>query len=352
MVPGSRRSASVSKPSKKNGASGQLTAKQLLRAAPSEKLAAFIPPALATRVDSAPTGDSWVHEIKFDGYRVLARKEGKKVNLLSRNNLEWTSKADVIAQEIALCPVKSVLLDGELVVFDAKGVSHFQSLQNDAKLSGQNLRYVVFDVLHYEGRNVRSLNVLERKVILAEFFRRCRSKRVLQSPFSVGDGRAAYQKAAKDGLEGIISKRIESRYQSKRTKDWLKVKCDNREEFIICGMTRYSAGGNKLGALLLCTVDDNGNHRYAGKVGTGYSEKIRKDLYARLIKLKVKTPPVKERPRMPNEIIWVKPKLVAQIAFREFTSEHLIRQGVYQGLREDLDPKQVHGEPIHKVPKK
>lgn len=324
----------------------------LLRAAPREELPDFVQPELATRVDSAPKGDDWIHEIKFDGYRVLARKEGKRVKLISRNNLDWTAKSKIIAEEIGKLPCRSILLDGELVVFDRKGISHFQSLQSEQKHGGSNLHYVIFDILHLDGKNLRDRTILDRKAVLADVMRKNRSERLLPSPFSIGHGEQAFAGAAREGVEGIMSKRIGSRYLSKRTKEWLKVKCDNREEFIICGMTRLSSGGNRIGALHLCVLEKDGSYRYVGKVGTGYSEQIRKELFEKLWKRRASSAPVKNPPRGREETIWVKPKLVAQIAFRELTDEGIIRQGVYQGLREDLNPKQVHGEPVQKAPKR
>ncbi|MFN8392739.1 MAG: non-homologous end-joining DNA ligase [Bdellovibrionota bacterium] len=342
---GRPKQASARKKAVSAGARDESSA--ILRRAPKEVLPSFVPPELATRVDHAPVGDEWVHEIKLDGYRILARKDGTKVSLLTRNNLNWSTKAASLASAVKGLPCKSAFLDGEWVVLDENGVSTFQHLQQFMRLEDESAEsvYFAFDLLHLNGRNLRSLPLLERKLLLEQLLAESKDTGIRYSEHVVGNGPEMFQAAEEQKLEGIISKRANAAYLSGRTKDWLKIKCDNRQEFLILGFTVSSNDKRSIGALLL-GVTSGGKLRYSGKIGTGFSESVRKQLFQQLTKIKVESSPVTTRVAGAT---WVKPTYIAQVAFRELTNEGLIRQGVFHGIREDLSPKDVGIEPVLKT---
>ncbi len=312
-----------------------------------EPLPAFIAPALASRVKDAPEESDWLHEIKLDGYRILARKQGKQIKLLSRNNLDWTAKAPHIVRELARLDASDVILDGELVVFDEKGISTFQELQNAQKTPSEaKMKFIVFDILHLNGNNLRVLPLSDRKKILRRVCTRS-LKSIIVNPFVSGNGPDAALTACRQGLEGIISKRANSLYQSGRGVDWLKIKCDNSQEFIICGFTPHSKRKGIIGAILLCLSTGKNSFAYAGKVGTGFDEKTRRELFLLLSPDQNKKIHITGLPRS-RTAVFVTPKHIVQIHFREFTNDSLVRQGVFQGLRKDKTPEQVKPEPTLK----
>jgi bifunctional non-homologous end joining protein LigD len=306
---------------------------------------------LATLVDAAPDGASWVHELKLDGYRLVGRVErvGRRnhVQLFTRNGLDWSERVPTLVASLASLPVKSAVLDGELCSLKADGVSSFQDLQNALSAGRESqLVYFAFDLLWLDGEDLRSLPLLARKEKLAAILA---GSKVRYSDHVVGDGVRFFQRACAMKLEGIISKRAESAYKAGRGKDWLKVKCIARQEFVIGGYTPPGGSRTHLGALLV-GVREGKQLRYAGKVGTGFNQQSLRELHALLEPLEQDTPPFADPPRGApvRGARWVKPSLVCEIAFTEFTSDGRLRHPSFQGLREDKPAQAV----VRETPKK
>jgi bifunctional non-homologous end joining protein LigD len=311
-----------------------------------KKLDAAVEPELATLVDAAPEGDAYIHEVKFDGYRLLTHVDAGEVRLLTRTGQDWTERFPTLAARLARLGVESAVLDGEVVSLKEDGVSDFQALQNAIKLGSEaELHYYVFDLLHLDGFDLREVALLERKRLLAELLAARADElgeRVRTSQHVVGDGPRFFAEACKLGLEGIISKRAASTYRSGRGRDWLKVKCTSRQEFVIAGYTEPGGARSHLGALLLA-VQREEKLIYAGKVGTGFSEQSLRELHAALVPLETKRPRFEGAPRGAEArgVHWVEPKLVAEVAFTGFTEDGLLRHPSFQGLREDKPAQEV-----------
>jgi bifunctional non-homologous end joining protein LigD len=292
-----------------------------------------VKPMLATLVDDPFHRAGWVYEEKYDGYRILAYKEGKKVTLFSRNAKDRTQSFADVAAAVATVPDRTLLLDGEVVAFDKNLISRFQLLQQ-----GQvPYAYMVFDCLYRGGKDLRSRPLPERREALEEAIGD--TQRLFPSRRLAGDGLKAYEAAKKKGWEGIVAKDTSAPYIEGRSTRWLKVKVHQEEEFVIVGFTPPGGSRTHFGALLL------GAHRgkdliYVGKVGTGFTDRTLNSLSAKLRPLARKMPPVKNPPREKGAV-WVAPKLVAQIAFHEFTADERLRQPVYLGLRDDKNPAEV-----------
>jgi bifunctional non-homologous end joining protein LigD len=302
----------------------------------------FIPPQLATLVRSAPEGDEWLHEIKLDGYRVLARIDRGRVKLLTRSGQDWTAKFPSLAAAAERLRAKSALLDGEVVVLDAHGISHFQSLQ-EALSPGrtQDLLYFVFDLLYLDGRDLRSLPLFERKALLARLLRGS-GNTIRYSEHVEGQGGRFYDKACRMGLEGIISKQKDAPYRSGRGTAWVKVKCVKSQEFVIVGFTEPKGTRAGFGALLLGVYDKDGALTYVGRVGTGFDIRSLKALHAKLKALERERSPLKSPPPgSTRDVHWVEPKLVADVAFTEWTRDGILRHPTFHGLREDKPAREV-----------
>src|SRR5579859_660430 len=232
----------------------------------------IVEPELATLVERPPEGDEWVHEIKFDGYRVLCRIEGSVVRLSTRHGKDWTDRFPTLARAVQKLPVRQALLDGELVVLDAQGISSFQALQNAlGKGRERDIFYYAFDLLYLDGRDLRGLPLTERKKELAQILRKSPPTLRL-SEHVEGHGLAFLQRGCELSLEGIVSKRKDAPYCSGRTGDWLKAKCLSRQEFVIAGYTDPEGSRSGFGALVLGVHEKDGRLRYSGRVGTGFSE--------------------------------------------------------------------------------
>jgi bifunctional non-homologous end joining protein LigD len=289
-------------------------------------------PQLATLANEPFDNQDWLFEVKYDGYRALANIHQNKVELVSRNGISFNKKYPEIVSTLQQID-NDMVLDGEVVVEDAKGKSNFQWLQNreDNPKRG-TLKFYVFDVLYFQGYDLRALDLLQRKKILKAILPEL--KNIIYSDHVIGDGLKAFQTAEKKGGEGIIAKKITSRYHTgKRTKDWLKIKTDKQQEMVIGGFTEPSGSRVGIGALL-CGYYDGKAFKYSGKVGSGYTESILRDLRKKLDKLERKTCPFATKPKERN-VHWVKPELVAQIKFSEFTETGSMRHPVFLGLRTD-----------------
>jgi bifunctional non-homologous end joining protein LigD len=303
-------------------------------------------PELATLVKDVPQGEGWLHEIKFDGYRLLAMLSGGKARLLTRNGKDWTRKFPAIAQAVEALPVSDGIFDGEVVVMDEQGISNFQKLQNALK-GGKNqpLAYYIFDLPWCGGYDLTSTPLLDRKELLKQILDSA-PEGLHFSDHIAGQGTAVYEHACQFAMEGIISKRENSPYMQKRAKDWVKVKCTKRQEFVIGGYTEPGGSRSHFGALLLGIYNDGGELLFSGKVGTGFTDDSLKQLHAQMKKHEQKTPPFVNPPkgREAKGVTWLSPKLVGEVEFTEWTEDGILRHPSFQGLREDKEPKQIGRE--------
>lgn len=304
---------------------------------------AVIEPQLATLVDRPPSGKGWLHEHKLDGYRVFCRIDRGTVRLLTRRGKDWTDRFRAIASAAVGLPVVRAFLDGEVVVLGEGGVSSFQALQNaTSQEDTENLIYVAFDLLHLNGYDLRDVLLVHRKTALAAILK-SPGRTIRYSDHAEGNVGAIYQAACEYGLEGIVSKQKDGLYQPGRGGGWLKAKCVSHQEFVIGGFTDPQRSRPGIGALLLGTYDTSGRLAYAGRVGTGFSQKVLKELRDRLRTLESAISPFAPGPLGPGArgVQWVKPRLVAEVAFRSWTRDGLLRQASFEGLREDKSPDEV-----------
>jgi len=310
-----------------------------------ERLPAFIPPQLATQSDEPPAQANWLHELKLDGYRIQARKDGEKVQLLTRAGLDWTHRMKAIAHAVAALPAETAILDGEVVVLDEQGLTSFANLQAAFKDGAKHpLTYFVFDLMHLNGRNLRPLPLEQRKATLAELLNGADNETLRFSDHLDADGERVFKKACSLHAEGIISKLASAPYTSGRTRTWLKIKCALQQEFVIGGFTLPSNGMHGVGALLLGYYE-GGKLIYAGRTGTGFTQKTHALLRDQLDKLRIEKPAFAALPPgAAKDALWVTPKLVADVHFATWTADNLVRQAAFQGLREDKPAKEVRRE--------
>jgi bifunctional non-homologous end joining protein LigD len=290
-------------------------------------------------VEAPPEGDEWLHEIKHDGYRIVARIEEGEVRLISRNGKDWTKEFPQVARAVGRLPAGTALLDGEVAAVLPNGATSFQALQRRAD-GGTPLSYFAFDLLHLDGWDLRAVKLLERKEVLRRLLES--SPATLRFSDHVrGQGRAFFEKAREAGLEGVVSKHADAPYREGRGGDWRKAKCRLSQEVVIGGWTLPSDGRASIGALHVGFYEDD-QLVYAGKVGSGFSERLLKDLLQRLEARKRQSCPFASVPaEMKRGAHWVEPDLVAQVEFTQWTDEGRMRQPVFLGLREDRDPRHV-----------
>jgi bifunctional non-homologous end joining protein LigD len=312
------------------------------------KLPDQIKPELATLVEKAPDGQ-WSYEVKFDGYRIMARIDHDAVKLFTRNGHDWTHKLPAQAKALASLGVESAWLDGEMVVADEHGVPDFQALQNafEANRSG-NILYYLFDLPYLNGVDLREVPVEERRAALATLLKANNEDPLLRFSDAFNeDPEALLNSACQMRMEGLIGKRLGSAYVSRRSSDWIKLKCKHRQEFVIVGYTDPKGSRNAFGALLLGLHDrDSGELRYSGKVGTGFTEATLNSIHDQLKPLVTKRPAVVNPPSGAEfkAVHWLKPKLLAEVAFAEMTKDGSVRHAVFHGLRDDKPAKDITEE--------
>jgi bifunctional non-homologous end joining protein LigD len=312
-------------------------------ATPKQLLKRVFPPMLATLAHAAPRDEEqWSYELKYDGFRAVSAIAGGDVAMLSRNELDLAPRFPRTFEALKKVKAKEIVVDGEVVVLDEKGAPRFQLLQQ----GGQELM-VLFDVLWLDGEDLRRRPYIERRRILEKLCGKAPGGIVVSKRLDM-PGEEALAKAKEEGWEGIIAKRNSSVYEPRRSKEWLKIKAVNEQELVIVGWQPSSATDREIGSLHLA-VNEDGKLRYAGKVGTGFSSRLRTELRDELAKDVVAQPLVKDAPR-DRKAIWVKPRFVAQVSFTEWTSDHRLRHPSFLGLRDDKAVKDVVREKPQRVP--
>ena len=301
---------------------------------------------LAQLVHAIPKGEDWLYELKYDGYRILAYIEGNSVWLITRNGKDYSERFRYIASSLVeWAGGRAMILDGEIAVIDAAGKTDFQALQNYMKNpQAQNLSYIVFDLLALDGADLRGQRLLDRKETLADLMKDA-PENLHYSRHVRGNGQESFRVACKTGMEGIVGKKADSVYSGSRNGAWIKLKCDNRQEFVIGGYTLSNRKTSGVSSLLLGVYED-GNLVYAGRAGTGLSESDIKDLERKFAGMQRMESPFQRVPksRSTEKITWLEPGLVAEIKFAEWTKENLLRHASFKGLRTDKNPRDIKKE--------
>lgn len=343
--------AVVGKPKPKAKAKTPAKTKAAPKAATRKQAAAvpeLFPPQLATLVDRAPEGD-WLYEIKFDGYRIMARIRDGEVRLFTRNGHDWTERLPRQAKALEALKLKDSWLDGEVVSLNGDGLPDFQALQNAFDIGRSlDIVYYLFDAPFLNGRDQREDPVEDRRAALKSALSASKSKLLRFSEAFAANHRDIFESACDLALEGVIGKRAGSPYVSRRSADWIKLKCRLRQEFVIVGYTRPQGSRTGFGALLLAVNDDTGLV-YAGRVGTGFDQASLKSIYAQLTALERKDSPLQKplTSAQARGVHWVEPSLVGEVQFAEWTREGVVRQAAFVGMRTDKPAEQI----IHELPR-
>ena len=346
-------SSSVKKSEKASKKKSKAVAQHLdgtaLSALPGARRAAMpqsFSPQLATLSSKMPPGDNWIHELKFDGYRILAFVESGRVKLVSRNNKDWTHRFGSVVSGLKGLPLERAILDGEMVALDEQGKSSFQRLQNNMRQGiAADLVYYAFDAPYLENYDLTATPLVDRKAQLARLLQpdgRSNNGVLRYSDHIQGYGDEVWQQACRAAMEGVVSKRADSRYIQARTRDWLKVKCLQRQEFVIGGYTKPSGSRVGFGALLLGYYAD-GELRFCGRVGTGFTNESLDELLTKMKAIRSERPAFVNPPRgaAARDVTWLDPRLVAEVEFTEWTDDDVLRHPSFQGLREDKPAKKV-----------
>lgn len=312
----------------------------------------FIPPQLPRLVTSVPTEAEWIHEMKFDGYRMQGHLKNGIGTFFTRTGLNWSNNYPHLLNAMEQLDVKNAVFDGEIVALDEKGRTNFQMLQNSFKKKNDTqLRYYIFDILYLNGRDLMSLPLIERKEILKRTLAGC-PESIIYSDHITEQGEDFYKASCEHQLEGIISKLADSPYHSGRNDLWVKTKCTTRQEFVIGGWTEPQGGRTGIGALLL-GIYENKKLRYAGRVGTGFNTQTLKDLKKELSTLEQEESPFDVNSPKGKGIHWIEPGKVCEVSFGNWTDEGILRTPVFLGMREDKPAKDIHMEKAKKTkPKK
>jgi len=310
------------------------------------------PVQLAKLVNTIPKGEDWLYELKYDGYRVMAFVEGNSIRLMTRNGKDFTARFQPVAASlINLAEGRALALDGEMTVTDASGRTDFQALQNYMRNpKGQNLTYIVFDLLALDGTDLRNRRLTDRKTLLESLMKDA-PKNLWYSRHVRGSGQESFAAACEMGMEGIVGKKADSVYSGTRNGDWIKLKCDTRQEFVIGGYTLSDKRRSGISSLFL-GVYEGKDLIYAGRAGTGLSESAMQELEEKFKAITKTASPFKIPPKSkPNEkVTWLAPKLVAEIKFAEWTVDNLLRQASFKGLRTDKKPEEVKREKTEDEP--
>lgn len=307
----------------------------------------WVPPQLASLVDKTPEGANWLHENKFDGYRLIIKIDKGKVYLITRNCNDWTATFPKIEKAIKALGLKTAYLDSEVAATDDDGATNFQILQNAIKgRRNEEIVLFLFDCMYLEGYDLREIPLIQRKEILKLLVARSRSNLLHYSEHLIGRGAPIFKAACSSKFEGLVSKAADGPYLSGRSFAWVKSKCLGREEFVIGGFTPHSKHNSAIGALLIGAYNKKGELIFRGKVGTGFNDRERRELYKLCSDLKQPSLPFKTEKRIPRRsAIWIKPKLVTEIKFTEMTNDGSLRHPSYLGLRYDKKAKEVIQEP-------
>lgn len=313
-----------------------------------------IKPQLATLVESVPDGD-WRYEVKFDGYRIMARIESGKVQLFTRNGHDWTAKMPQQAEALAALGLESAWLDGEVVVPNDNGTPDFQALQNAFEVGRSgSIVYYLFDLPYLNGMDLREAPLEERRAALEQLLDQNDSDLLRFSADFTEHPESVLESACQMNLEGLIGKRAGSPYVSRRSNSWVKIKCKNRQEFIIVGYTDPKGARSGFGALLLGLHDEQGKLMYAGKVGTGFNQATLKSLHTKLKALEASKSPLAKAPPAADVrgAHWLKPELMCEVAYAEMTRQGVVRHSVFHGLRSDKPATAItHEKPSTKAGK-
>ena len=297
----------------------------------------FIEPQLATLAGKPPSGDSWVHEVKFDGYRLLARIDAGRAKLKTRSGLDWTTKFPSLKKALEALPVVSALFDGEVVVETERGTPDFAGLQADlSEGRSDRFRYYLFDLLYLDGVDLTGATLLDRKRALAQLLSGYEGDVLKLSEHFTARGDVMLTHACRLGLEGIVSKLKSARYRSGRSKAWLKTKCVEGSEFVIIGYVPSTTQRRAIGSLVL-GFHRKGKLEYAGRVGSGFTTRVAQDLWHKLETLRIDSPPLERTPppEVRRNVRWTKPSLVADVEIRGWTADNIARHAVFKGLRQD-----------------
>lgn len=298
---------------------------------------------LATLVEQPFNDDDWLFEIKWDGYRALAYVNQAKVTLKSRTQHDWNDQFPAIVSALKKLN-RQVILDGELVVVDTSGRADFQDMQNYMKSGEGTLCYYVFDLLYADGQDLRDVPLIERKERLKTILAKLDEPSIRYNDHVVGQGERFFKAAIKNKLEGMIGKRADSTYQGRRSRDWVKVKAALRQEVVIGGFTAPRGSRKQFGALLVGVYTDKHQLKYCGHVGGGFNGKLLEDTAKKLKAIIRKTCPFTIEPKANDAVTWVKPELVCEVSFAEWTREGIMRQPIFHGLRIDKLAKAVKKE--------
>ncbi len=297
---------------------------------------------LATLIDKPFDSKEWLFEVKWDGFRALAHVDGKKVQLISRNDLSFNAKFPSLVRELQKANAH-VIIDGEIVVIDSKGKSHFQLLQNYTSMTEGVLCYYVFDILFKDGKDLRELPLIKRKELAKSFVKKLKSPYIRYSDHVIGEGKRLFSEAEKESLEGVVAKKMTSTYQSKRSRDWLKIKTKLRQEVLIAGFTDPK-GSRKYFGSLICGLYEDKKLVFAGLVGGGFSDRALEELYKKLKPLIRSKCPFEVAPKVRGAVTWVKPQCIAEVSFTEWTKESSMRHPVFLGLRSDKKAASIKRE--------
>jgi bifunctional non-homologous end joining protein LigD len=340
------------KKSRKKAAPKKSKAEGLPAQAVKADMPLFLAPQLATLVEEPPAGD-WVYELKFDGYRIVARIDGGDVRLFTRNGNDWTVRLKALRDEIKSLDLPSAWIDGEIVMLNAKGNPDFQALQNAFDNSKtRDILFFAFDLPYFDGYDLTRVPLVERRALLQAIFKDVQSDKLRFSESFEAPVEKLLESACERGLEGLIGKKPNAPYASTRSLSWIKLKCTRRQEFVIAGYTDPKGSRYGFGSLLLGVHDEARRLVYAGSVGTGFDEKLLRSLFDKLQALETQKDPFFNRPREVKGH-WVRPKMIAEVTFTEWTGDGRIRHPVFHALRTDKDPEAiVREQPVEKVEEK